>query len=68
MTEHSESNAPLSAAFKSTQTLCLLHTCKRYLGDIRRNYKLKSFILCSQCVTCNDTLNEGLEEMHFTEE
>ena len=41
---------------------------EKNLGDIRRNYKLKSFILCSQCVTCNDILKQGLEEPHFTEE
>jgi hypothetical protein len=25
-------------------------------------------ILCSKCVTCNDILMQGLQELHFTEE
>ena len=40
----------------------------KYFGDIRSNYKFKSLILCSECVTCNDILKQGLEELHFTEE
>jgi hypothetical protein len=36
--------------------------------DIRRNYKLKSLILCPERVTCNDILKQGLQELHFTDE
>ena len=39
-----------------------------YLGDIRRNYKNCSLILCSECVTWSDTLQQGLQELNLTEE
>jgi hypothetical protein len=40
----------------------------KYLGDIQRKYKLKGLNLCPECVTRNDILKEGLQELHFTEE
>jgi hypothetical protein len=39
----------------------------KYLDNIIRNYELESLILYSECVTCNDILKQGLEELHFTE-
>ena len=40
----------------------------KYSGDIRRNYKFRRLILCPECVTRNDILKPGFEELHFTEE
>jgi hypothetical protein len=35
---------------------------KPHLGDIRRNYKIKNLILCSECVRCNDILGQGFTQ------
>ena len=34
----------------------------KYLGNIRRNYKFRSLILCSECVTCYDFIRQGVTE------
>lgn len=48
------------ATFISTKTMCFIKI--NYLDDIRRNDKLKSLILRSECVTCYDFMRQGVAE------
>jgi len=46
-----------SATVTSTNTMRFIKT--KYYVVIRRNCKIKSLILCSECVTCYDIIRQG---------
>ena len=49
-----------SATVTSTNTMRFIKT--KYYVVIRRNCKIKSLILCSDCVTCYDIIRQGATE------
>ena len=60
MKEDSEYDVPFPPRLHLTKTMRFIKI--KYFDIIRRNYKLKSLILCSECVTSYDFLRQGFAE------